>query len=110
MKKFRKNFRKTFKNFRKYWVEDLVVDARHRLAYLVELVIIIGLTATITFFVTRNNTISELKDKQADAMMNLYSDIYDGCKQEYEHCMYEFTYENDVIVNVEITASSTYQN
>lgn len=108
MKNFRKNFRKTFKNFRKYWVEDVVVDIR--IGFLIDIIITAVITAAITGLITQNKTISELKDRQADAMMNLYSDIYDACKQEYEQCMYEFTYENDVIVNVEITASKTYPN
>lgn len=114
MKNFRKNFRKTFKNFRKYWLDDIVVDARSRVGYIVETLIIIFVTALCTFFITKNTTLENYKSDQRDAFFDIMSNDYELCEQDTQQnggvCVYEFTYEGDIIKNVEIVWHSDNHN
>ena len=101
-----KNFRETFKKFRKYWFEDLVVDASPRWFLLLMNLILIVLTASITVVITRNVTISEQLSRQKDALIDFMVDDMVDCQEDVleqgGQCIYEITYDGDVIKNIEV--------
>ena len=102
-----KKFRETFKNFRKYWFEDLVVDASPRWFSLLMNLILIVATASITVAITRNVTISEQLSRQKDALVDFMVDDMVDCQEDVLEqgglCVYEITYDKDVITNIEVT-------
>lgn len=101
-----KKFRETFKNFRKYWFEDVVVDFSPRWFSLLMNLILIVATASITVAITRNVTISEQLSRQKDALVDFMVDDMVDCQEDvFEQggqCIYEITYDKDVITNIEV--------
>lgn len=104
MKNFRKRFKNFQRNFRDYARTCIFSERWHN--WLSDALLII-ITVVITVIVTRAFTISDFKERQRDALIDAYQDVYDYCQYEAkdsnETCMYEITYENDIIKNVNVT-------
>ena len=102
-KNFRRTLQKLSRNFRHYM--GCVTVGERWWNWLVTIVTI-AVTATITVVITRNVTINELKQRQRDALMDYIVDDMVDCQEDVleqgGQCVYEITYEGDVIRNIEV--------
>lgn len=104
MKNFRKKVSKTFKNIHQYFCEDVIVDVR--IGLVIEIIATAVITAFITASITQARTIENIKNAQRDAMFNYVTEQMTECKTHAtvpEQCIYEVTYDGDIITNIEVT-------
>lgn len=103
-----KNFRKTFKNFRKdirNFFGCVVVGIRWQnwLATVIWTIIV----TIITVMITRSFTIETMKESQRNALIDSARYSMENCKLDEKelggHCVYEITYDGDIIVDLEVT-------
>jgi len=107
MKYYFKNFQETFqklsRNFRSY-MGSLTISERW-LDWL-GTIVVIAITVAITATVTHSITVNELKEQQKDALMDFMVDDMVDCQEDVleqgGQCIYEITYDGDVITNIEV--------
>lgn len=96
MKNFRKTFKKFRKNFRAYFQTVIVSD---RVGLWIERALLIIVTVAITLVIT-SHTAELQKERQANALITLYDGYLSECYNDGDSdCHFVFEYEDGIITD-----------